>query len=251
MRRKWSGHDVPRPARRASFSRAQKSSTAAASVKWPTCAWSVDASPRMTGASAAARARRASSGSGSNPATTGPNGSATPRVARNASAVRMISSEFASHASLVSPQAVMPWPPRMTPIACGIGLLARPRSRGRAGIPAGATAPTRRDRRSTPWSAPRRRSPWPARSPSRDGDGRRGRYRRGRAWPCRSTVRRRRVRAGSSRRRRPSRLLDRRRGRRRRARERDRAGARRDPPSSTCRDRRRNPSPTTARPVGR
>jgi hypothetical protein len=31
----------------------------------------------------------------------------------------MISSEFASHCSLVSPQAVMPWPPRTTPIACG------------------------------------------------------------------------------------------------------------------------------------
>ena len=44
-------------------------------------------------------------------------------VARKASAVRMISSEFASHASLVSPQAVMPWPPRMTPIASRVGLL--------------------------------------------------------------------------------------------------------------------------------
>ncbi len=31
----------------------------------------------------------------------------------------MISSELASHAALVSPHAVMPWPPRMTPMACG------------------------------------------------------------------------------------------------------------------------------------
>ena len=32
----------------------------------------------------------------------------------------MISSECASHSSLVAPQAVMPWPPRTTPIACGL-----------------------------------------------------------------------------------------------------------------------------------
>ena len=42
----------------------------------------------------------------------------------------MISSEFASHASEVSPQAVMPWPPRITPIASGrsrrIAAMSRP-----------------------------------------------------------------------------------------------------------------------------
>ena len=32
----------------------------------------------------------------------------------------MISSEFASHSSLVAPQAVIPWPPKMTPIAPGL-----------------------------------------------------------------------------------------------------------------------------------
>ena len=31
----------------------------------------------------------------------------------------MISSELASHSSLVAPHAVMPWPPRITPMACG------------------------------------------------------------------------------------------------------------------------------------
>ena len=37
----------------------------------------------------------------------------------NRSAPRTISSERASHASEVSPQAVIPWPPRMAPIASG------------------------------------------------------------------------------------------------------------------------------------
>ena len=35
----------------------------------------------------------------------------------------MIRSELASHSSLVSPHAVMPWPPRMQPIACGFFVL--------------------------------------------------------------------------------------------------------------------------------
>ena len=42
----------------------------------------------------------------------------------------MIHSEFFSHFSLVSPHAVMPWPPRMQPIACGfcslIAAMSRP-----------------------------------------------------------------------------------------------------------------------------
>ena len=41
----------------------------------------------------------------------------------------MISSEFASHTSLVSPHAVMPWPPRITPIASGRAALIAAMSR--------------------------------------------------------------------------------------------------------------------------
>ena len=48
----------------------------------------------------------------------------------NFCAVAMISSERASHSSLVSPQAVMPCPPRMTPMASGwsrlIAAMSRP-----------------------------------------------------------------------------------------------------------------------------
>ena len=53
------------------------------------------------------------------PAIGGPNGSGRPCSAMNRSAVRMISSERASHSAEVSPQAVMPWPPRIAPIASG------------------------------------------------------------------------------------------------------------------------------------
>jgi hypothetical protein len=80
---------------------------------------SVLARPRITGARAAALIRRSVSGSASKPGSAGPNGSALPRSARKRSAVRMISRELASHCSLVSPQAVTPWPPRMQPMACG------------------------------------------------------------------------------------------------------------------------------------
>ena len=38
----------------------------------------------------------------------------------NSAAVRMISSDRASHSSLVRPHAVMPCPPSTTPIACGL-----------------------------------------------------------------------------------------------------------------------------------
>ena len=41
----------------------------------------------------------------------------------------MISSEFASDSSLVSPHAVIPWPPRTTPIACGFSALIAAMSR--------------------------------------------------------------------------------------------------------------------------
>ena len=53
---------------------------------------------------------------------TGPNGSGRPLAAMNASAVRMISRDLASHSSLVWPQAVMPWPPRIQPMARGLAV---------------------------------------------------------------------------------------------------------------------------------
>ena len=81
----------------------------------------------MTGARAAARARRSASGSGS--VTICPNGCGVPRSSMNCCAHPMISSERASHSSLVSPQAVMPCPPRITPIASGFAALIAAMSR--------------------------------------------------------------------------------------------------------------------------
>ena len=61
---------------------------------------------------------------------TGPNGSGRPFASMNSAAVRMISSERASHSPLVAPQAVMPWPPSTQPMACGfaaaIAAMSRP-----------------------------------------------------------------------------------------------------------------------------
>ena len=57
---------------------------------------------------------------GANSASGAPNGSGRPRSAMNCSAVRMISSELASHSAEVAPQAVMPCPPSTQPIACGL-----------------------------------------------------------------------------------------------------------------------------------
>ena len=51
---------------------------------------------------------------------TGPNGSGFPFAPMNSAAVWMISSERASHSALVAPDAVMPCPPRTTPMACGL-----------------------------------------------------------------------------------------------------------------------------------
>ena len=53
------------------------------------------------------------------PGTTAPNGSGFPCSARNVVAFSMISRLLASTSSLVAPQAVMPWPPRITPMASG------------------------------------------------------------------------------------------------------------------------------------
>jgi len=64
VRRKWSGQEVPSAASTWCLVLATKSSTAGRSVKCPACGWSVEASPLVTGASSAARARRWASGSG-------------------------------------------------------------------------------------------------------------------------------------------------------------------------------------------
>ena len=79
------------------LARARKSRTTSASVKWPTCGLSVLASPRITGARAAALSRRSASDSASNPGSDGAERLGRPRSARKRSAVRMISSELASH----------------------------------------------------------------------------------------------------------------------------------------------------------
>ena len=133
-------------------------------------------------------------------------------------ACRMISSEFASHASEVSPQAVIPWPPRIAADRLGMPAPDARRCRGPAGTRAGARRPRRRGRRNSA------RGQGLAVGRGRQRDARIGvevvdvrRRRPGRASPCRSTGRRRRARAGSSRTRRPSRPRARRPGRRRRA----------------------------------
>ncbi|CAO0832074.1 hypothetical protein SMICM17S_11504 [Streptomyces microflavus] len=129
VRRKWSGQDVPSAASLGCSVRARKSRTAGESSKCPTWGRSWEARARMWGARAAARSRRSASGSAPYPSMTGPNGSAFPCSARNVSAVRMMRSALASHSSEVSPQAVMPWPPRTQPIACGVASLTAAMSR--------------------------------------------------------------------------------------------------------------------------
>ncbi len=99
------------------------------SVKCPTCGRSVDTRPRISGASAAARALRSVSGSAAYPSTTGPNGSGFPRVARKSSAVRIIHNEFCSHSPEVAPHAVIPCPPSTQPIASGFACLIAAMSR--------------------------------------------------------------------------------------------------------------------------
>ena len=240
VRRKWSGHDVPRADSRGNASRAQKSSTTALSVKCPTCGRSVDANPRTSGASAAARARRSPSGSGSKPATTAPNGSVPPRRSRNAWAVRMISNELASHSSLVDPQAVIPCPPNITPIAvgCAFQIAAMSMPSWNPGRRHG-THTTRSPKHSLVSASP---STAVARAMPASGW-------RWSTWaaPTRACIA---VsiegaappgRAGSSRRRRPSRPRARLRGRRRRGLARGRGAGRPDRRASACRGRRPSP----------
>ena len=165
---------------------------------------------------------------------TEPNGfqPGSPRC-RNWLGGRMISSAArCSHSSLVSPQAVMPCPPRTQPIA------------SRVLVPIGRRCPV------PSWKPGRRHGTQTTRSPkiSRGqllavGGGRQGdagvgvqvvdvqRHRRGRASRCRSTARPRPCRAGSSRRPRPSRPRGRRPGRRRPATAAGRGGAPRGPDS--------------------
>ena len=78
VRRKWSGHEVPSAASRGCSAEARKSRTTSESVKWPTIGLSVDASPRMVGAIAAALVRRSASGSAAYPGNAGPKGSDLP-----------------------------------------------------------------------------------------------------------------------------------------------------------------------------
>ena len=162
---------------------------------------------------------------------------------RNASAVRMISSEFASACSLVSPHAVMPCPPRMHADGLRVRRLDRRDVQAELEARAAATAPRPPGRRSTPRSASPRRRRWPARSRSPGAGGRRARRRPARASRCRSTAPRRPCRAGSSRTRRPSRPRGRRPGRRRPARAAGPAAAR--PGSSPVSVPRSPPDPLT------
>ena len=145
-------------------------------------------------------------------------------------AVRMISSEFASACSEVSPQAVMPCPPRMHADGLRVRRLDRGDVQAELEARGAATAPRPPGRRSTPRSASPRPRRWPARSRSRGAGGRRARRRPGRASRCRSTAPRRPCRAGSSRTRRPSRPRAPRPGRRRPARA---AGPAAAPPGSS------------------
>ena len=90
-------------------------------MKWPTIGLVVRGEPADgRRPSAAALARRSASGSAAFFATASPNGFFLPFASMYASAVSMIQRLFFSASSLVSPHAVMPWPPRMQPIAFGI-----------------------------------------------------------------------------------------------------------------------------------
>ena len=170
----------------------------------------------MSGRSAAARSRRASAGSGSRPTPGhGPNGSARPCSEMYASASRMISREFASHASEVSPHRdpVPAWhrPDRVGAIAADGGDIERQLSL----VDATGTHATR-----SPKQARVSASPSGAVASailSRGGGGRHGPRRSGRAWRCRSRGRPRPARRGSGRTPRPSRPRARRRDRPRRA----------------------------------
>ncbi len=178
----------------------------------------------------------------------GRTGSSSRASSMYACAVSMIQREFFSASALVAPHAVMPWPPRMHPIASGFFSLIAAMSRPSWKPGRRHGTQTHADRRRPSRSASRR--PWPSRTRCRrrGAGGRRASRRRERAWRCRSTALRRRNRAGSSRTRRPSRLaldagVD-----VRRARARGRGAARRARARSGCRGRRPSPSPRAARP---
>ena len=96
-----------------------KSSTRSLAFQCPTTGPSVEHSPRMTGASTAARSSRSCSGSAAKPSRTGPSGSASPWVAMYSAARPISSSDVARHSSDPVPQAVSPWPPSTTPRSSG------------------------------------------------------------------------------------------------------------------------------------
>ena len=131
VRRKWSGQDVPSAASRGCSLAARKSRTTSASVKCPTCGLSVRASPRITGASAAALIRRSAAGSASKPGSAG--AERLGPAALGEEALRRpddLERVGLALARWSRPSAVTPWPPRMQPMACGffsaIAAMSRP-----------------------------------------------------------------------------------------------------------------------------
>ena len=116
----------------------------------------------------------------------------------------MISRERASHSSARLPHAVIPWPPRTTPIASGCSAATAEMSRAswKPGLRHG-THNTRSPKQAR--CAPRRRQLWQRRCLRPDGGGLRVPPRRVRAWQCRSRVPRLPFHIGSSRTRPPSR----------------------------------------------
>ena len=113
-----------------------------------------------------------------------------PFAAMNSAAVRMISSERASHSSLVAPHAVMPCPPRMHPDGLRVGR----GDRGDVQAELEAGPPPRHPRHPVAEALRRSASPrpprWPGRCRNRGAGGRRAARRPARASRCRSTARR-------------------------------------------------------------
>ena len=176
VRRKWSGQDVPSAASRGCSVEARKSRTTSASVKCPTCGLSVDASPRITGASAAALMPALGRRAGPRSPGTGGAERLGP-AALGEEALRRPDDLQAVGLALLAGLAPGGDAVAAEDAADRLRVLLRDRGdvEARAGSPAGATAPRRRGRRSTPGSAPRRRRRWPGRCRSRGAGGRRAR----------------------------------------------------------------------------
>ena len=152
---------------------ARKSSTASQSVKWPTCGRSVEARPRITGASAAARACRSASGSGVVARQRAPNGSGRAVLGDEL----LGGADDLERVRLALLARLAPRGDAVPAEDAADRLRVRRGDRGdveaRAGSRDAATAPRRRGRRSTRRSAARRRPTSPARCPSPGAGGRR------------------------------------------------------------------------------